>query len=236
MVTARGGRGFVDHRVGTGDVAFPQVLQGRQPPVGFAAGQLEHLRLVRAQPDRDVVRGLRAVLHPGQLVVLAVEAERTPRFRVPYATEDLDRLGQRLDAFTRALASAAHTVDRVNEPARANAQLKAPVGEQVEARRGPGEHRGWPQRQVEHVARDQDPLGPGRDPAQQGPGVQQAHVVRVVLEGRRVQPGRFGQLGQTHHAVRIAHRRRDERTQHQVMTVVRHSNLTSPTRDHLYRR
>ncbi len=105
-------RRVVDRAVGGRDLVERHVGERRQPPVGLGAGEAQHARLVRAQPDRDVVRRLRAALGAVDAVVLAVDAHAPARRDVPDPADDVDRLAQRVDALPRRQPLPAHRLDR----------------------------------------------------------------------------------------------------------------------------
>ena len=60
------------------------------------------------------------------------------------------------------------------------------------------------------------------DHRQQRPGVQEARLVGVVLEGHEVQAGDLGELRELDHRVRLLGERRDEDAELQLVEVVRH--------------
>ena len=95
-VAARLARGAIDREVCLG--GFARRLVGHQradPAVGDPTGQGQCARPVRADPDLDRVRGRRAGVDAGELVVAAVEAE-TAALAAPHRPHDGDRLLQRL--------------------------------------------------------------------------------------------------------------------------------------------
>ena len=73
------------------------------------------------------------------------------------------------------IATSAHRLHGIPERTRAKPQLEASAGQQVEARRRPRQHRRRPQGQVEHIAREADPLRLGRQIAQGRVGLE--HLV-----------------------------------------------------------
>ena len=94
-VAARGGRRLVDRDVAALQVAGLQVGQRRQPAVRLAAGQRQHPRFVRADPDRDVVGRRGTALGPVDPVVVAAGVQRPPLGGVPDPADHVDRLIQR---------------------------------------------------------------------------------------------------------------------------------------------
>ncbi len=113
------------------------------------------------------------------------------------------------------------TIASQNAP-RAEPEREPAPGEQVEARRRSGQHRRWPQREVEHVAGELHALGGGGDPGQQGPGVEERGLVGVVLECDEVQPRMLARLGECDDPLGVLCRRRQEAAEHQVVAVVGH--------------
>lgn len=72
---ARRLRGVVDHRVAGGEVAVLQVALRWQPAVGQPTGERQHPRLVRPEPDPDVVGRGRAALGTDHPILLAIDAD-----------------------------------------------------------------------------------------------------------------------------------------------------------------
>ena len=99
---------------------------------------------------------------------------------------------QRGDGLAGGELAAAVRADGVPEGPRAEAEGGAAAAEQVEAGDALGEHGRRAQRQVRHVRRQMHPGGLPGEHRQQGPGVQEAGLVGVVLDGDQVQPGRLG--------------------------------------------
>src|SRR5918999_3414146 len=82
-------RGVVDDAVAAFEVAVLEVGEAGEPTVGLAADQPQHPRLERAEPDRDVVRGLRAALGAANAVVLTVDADAAALGRVEDRADDV---------------------------------------------------------------------------------------------------------------------------------------------------
>jgi hypothetical protein len=164
----------------------------------------------------------RAALGPGDLVVRAVEPDAAASAGVPDLADDLDRLAQRVDRLAGAEPASAHGLDRVPEPARADAELHPAAAEQVQAGHAAGQHGRLTQRQVQHVTRQGDALGPGRHVGHQRPGVEKRRLVRMILERDQVQPGRLGQLGELHHALGLLVARGEKDAERELMAVVSH--------------
>ena len=129
---------------------------------------------------------------------------------------------ERLDRLARRAPRAAHRLDRVPEPAGAEAELEPAAGEQVEARRGARQHGRRPQREVEHVAGQPDALGLRGDPGQQRPGVEERRLVRVVLERDQVEPACSVSCASATTSLRTLVLRRDERAELELVSVVGH--------------
>src|SRR5690606_35934161 len=121
----------------------------------------------------------------------------------------------------------AHGRDPVPEGTGPDAELEATAAEDVERGRGPGEDGGRPQRQAEDVPAKPYPLGASSHIGQQRPGVQERRLVRVVLERDQVEPCPVGGDRQVEHVLWTAGTGGDERAEHQIVTVVRHTNVSS---------
>jgi hypothetical protein len=80
----------------------------------------------------------------------------------PHEPDDFDGLAQRVDCLPATAPLAAHGHDRVPERARSEAEFDPGAAEQVQARRGLGQHRGRSQREVGHGRDQTDALGLGR--------------------------------------------------------------------------
>ena len=167
----------------------------RQPPVRQPPGQREHPRLVRAQPDLHIVRRLRPALGPRDRVVLARKADpatlgvQTSRM-IAIASSNA------LDALPRRQLRPSVGCDRLQEPARPQAELNPPTGDQVERRHAASQYDRMTHRQVRHVGGDLHGLRVRGDDRQQRPRVEQPRLVRMVLQGDQVEPDLFGQLRQ----------------------------------------
>src|SRR5690606_37211438 len=149
---ASGGlRGLVDARVARLEVARLQVAERGQPPVGLLAHEAQHPRLVGADPDGHVVRGARTALGAVDVMELAARDEAALAVDIPDAADDVDGLRERRDRIGGREAASAHGLDGIPEPARAETELDATLGEQVEARDRALEYRGLTQREVVHV-------------------------------------------------------------------------------------
>ena len=95
------------------------------------------------------------------------------------------------------------TIASQNAPG-AEPELDPAAAEDVEAGGAAGEHDRRAQRQVGDVGRDADVGGRRRDDRQQRPGVEEARLVRVVLEADEVQPGDVGEPRELDHGVGLA--------------------------------
>ena len=221
-------RRVVDDRVAGGEVAGLQVPERGQPAVGQATGEREHPRLVGTEPDADVVRRRRAALGADHPVELALDADAAACVGVPQLPDDVDRLLERAHALPRAQPASAHRLDGVPERAGAEAELDPPAAEQVEAGDAAGQDGGRAKRQVRHVRRQVHGAGAGRDVAEQRPGVEEARLVRVVLEGHQVEAHLLRQHGEPHGPLRVGVAGRRERPEGQVVAVVGHRRPSSP--------
>ena len=100
--------------------------------------------------------------------------------------------------------------------------MHAPLAEDVDARRGLGEHHGQPQRQVGDVRREVDLVGLRRDHREQRERVEEAPLVGVVLERDDVEVLALGELREPQDVVRGGGGGRDEDAEAQVMSVIGH--------------
>ena len=220
-VAAGGRRRRVDRRVAGGDVGLRQVGDAGQPAVAEPPGQVQHPRLVGADPEADPVRRRRPAGGAAGPVVLALETDAAAGVGVPERPHQPDRLLQRRDALPRPPPRPAHRLDRVPEGAGAEPELDPAAAQQVERGRRPGQHRRRAQRQVDDVGRQPDPVGAGGDVGEQRPGVEEARLVGVVLVADQVEPGLLGQFGQPHHDLGRLRRRGDEGAEFELVAVVR---------------
>src|SRR5258706_16353637 len=108
-----------------------QVRQARQPAVGAPADQIEHARLVAADPDAHVVRGGRTALCSRDPILLAADPDAAALTGCPYLADDADRFLERTDCLAGRQPPAAIRLDRVPECARADAKLDPPAAEQI---------------------------------------------------------------------------------------------------------
>ena len=223
-------RGSVDRPVGVGHLLGRQIARRRQPAVRDPAGQPQHPRPVRPEPDPDRVGRCRTALGPDDPVVLTVDPHPAAGVGVPDRPDDLDRLRGRLDRLTRGPPLAAHRHDRVPERARSEPELEPAAAEQVEARRRPGQDRRRAEREIRHVRGDRDLHGLRGDVRHQRPGVEERRLVRMVLEGDQIQPELLAQLGELDHPTRVGVGRGDERAEGRFAAVVGHPGQPATTR------
>ena len=118
-------------RVGRGAVARTQVRVDADD-LRLARREREDLRRAAADEERHrLLHRLRHAVELGDLVVLAVERERARREQ---PLHDRDRLREPRDAHARTVERDAGLLVVGGHPARADAELEAAVGEQVERR------------------------------------------------------------------------------------------------------
>jgi hypothetical protein len=190
------------------------------------AGEPEHPRLVRAEPDLDVVHRRRAGLCAVDAVVAAVVLHR-PAVGAPHGPDHVDRLGERGDGLRGGAPRAAAGRDRVGKGAGPEPQLDPPAAEDVQARGAAGQHDRRAQGQVGDVRRHPDVARLGRHDRQQRPGVEERRLVGVVLERDDVEPDNVGQPRQLHHAVGLRGDGRDEHAELEVVAVVGHRRCSA---------
>ena len=128
--------------------------------------------------------------------MLAVEGERPAG---PHPAQDRDGLDQRVHGLLRRTPRASGAGDRIPERSGPQAELDPSLGDQIQARRGLGQHDRRPQRQAGDVRGQPDRPGAAADGRQQGPGVQEAPLVGMVLDRHQVQAEGLGQLGELEH-------------------------------------
>jgi hypothetical protein len=192
-----------------------------EPAVGLAAGEAQHPRLVGAQPDLDAVGGPQPAIGLAEPVVLALEGDRLVAV-APERADDVDRLVERVDALAGRPPRPAHALDPVPERAGAKAEVHAPLAEDVDARGGLRDRHGQAQRQVRDVGREVDPVRLRRDRRQQRERVEEAALVRVVLERDEVQALALGQPRELEDLRRGGRVRRDEHAEVQLVSVSGH--------------
>ena len=188
QVPGRPDGGLVDHALAAASSVRAADSRWRAASRRRPTGQAEHPGLVGPEPDADRVRRRRPALGAPHLVVLAGDPYAAPLLGVPQLADDGDRLGQCLDRLTGGAARTAHRLHRLGEGAGPQPELDPPAAEQVEAGGRPGHHGRRPQGQVEHVGGQPDPDGGRGDIGQQGPGVQEAGLIGMVLEGDQIEP------------------------------------------------
>ena len=105
-------------------------------------------------------------------------------------------------------------------PSRAQAEIHAAAGDEIQRRDALGQHDGWAQRQVGDVERDAQAGAPRSDDREQGPGVGMAGLVGVVLDADEVQAADLGDLGQQEHLVEVGGVRRREQPESQLLPVI----------------
>ena len=132
-------------------------------------------------------------------VVAAVEVHAL--LAAQAGADDPDGLVECLHALARRAPRPAHRGHAVPERARAQPQLEAPAAHQVERRRLLGQQRRVAQRQVGDVGEEAEALRARQQVADQREGVEEAALVRMVLDADQVEPAA---LGGGHHRERVA--------------------------------
>ena len=221
---AAGRRGsLVDHAVGLGQrrrSSRQEQADRHGPAIRPPPDETKHAWHPGPDPDPDVVgRGRSARRAPGA-VVLPVEDDTARLVRGPDFTDDRDRLLERLDGLAGGAARPAHRLDRVPNPPGTDPQLETTAGEQVDRGGGAGQHDRRPQREVQHVVAEPNPRGARRHVREEGPGVEEARLVRVVLERHQVEAGPVRDHRQLDGVMRSLRSRRDERPEEQLVSVI----------------
>ncbi len=216
--------GVAGAEIVNGEIA---AAEGDDPAVGLLAEELQHARLVGAEPDGDVVGRERAGLGATDLVVLAGEAHGLAVADIPHAANDRDRLFQRLAGIAGGAVGAAHRLDALPEGARTEPEREASVGEQVEAGGGAGEKGRRAKRQADDVRGEADTIRHAGDPGEQRPRVEVLGDVGVVLEGDDVVAKVLASPGEVDGALRIVIFRGDEGSEFERVSVV-HDVLMDP--------
>ena len=127
---------------------------------------------------------------PRQVIVLPLEAEAA--LAAPHQADDLDRLGQGVERFSRAASHTPVGGDGVPEGARPQPQLEATTAQHVDAGGGLGHRRRRAQRETGDVGEHPDPLGRLRHGGEQHEGVVEPSLIRVVLDPGPVEPESLG--------------------------------------------
>ena len=107
--------------------------------------------------------------------------------RRPQRSNNLDGLFECLDTLARGTCRPTQAVDALGECSGTEAEFEPAAGEQVEGRGAAGEYRRWPQRQIRHVREERDVLGLRGEGREEGPGVEEVRLVRVVLHAEDVE-------------------------------------------------
>src|SRR4029450_9825209 len=129
----------------------------RDPAVGEAPGQLERVRSVRAEPDRDRPSGLRLDVGAVGLVPRALECEVLLR---PEAPRDPDRVVQSGHFLSRAGHTKPERAELVIRVPTAESEDETTAGQVIERGRHLGHH-GWGTvRDAQDARGDADTRGP----------------------------------------------------------------------------
>ena len=138
----------------------------------------------------------RTSLHSGYRVGRSAVVQRSPVMSGPGTANDVDGLLQCGGGLRWVETPSADGLDGIPEEPGAQSEFEAPVAEQIEGGRGLGDNDRGPQRHVEHIGHDPDPVGLGRDPAHERDRVEVAALVGVVLDGDHVVAPPFALHGQ----------------------------------------
>ena len=114
----------------------------------------------------------------------------------PGTANDVDGLLQCGGGLRWVETPSADGLDGVPEEPGARSEFEAPVAEQIEGGRGLGDNDWGPQRHVEHIGHDPDPVCLGRDPAHERDRVEVAALVGMVLDSDQVIAPSFALYGQ----------------------------------------
>lgn len=144
----------------------------------------EHPRLLGSEPELDGLRGHRSGAVTADGVELAVQSYDAPG--QGRAQEPQGFLGECHHVLSASRRSA-HRGDGIGDAAPADTELDPSVGEHAQRRGGLGEHHRRTQLQVGHVGEEGDAVGGRGQMRDQGPGVEVAGLVGVVLDGEVVQ-------------------------------------------------
>jgi hypothetical protein len=138
--------------------------------------------------------GPRAGMEALDRVVRALEGDRP--LAAPEGADDRHCLLQGLQRLTTRPHRPAHRGDRLPEATRAEAELEASAREHVQRRGLLGEDGRAPEREVCDVRKEPDPLGPGDQIANQGEGVEEPPLIRMVLDPDQIQLELVGAFGE----------------------------------------
>ena len=127
----------------------------------------------------------RAGVGAGQAVVRAREPEVA--FAAPDQANDLDRLLERDERVAGLAARPAIRLDGIPEAASTQCQFEASAAQHVETGGRLGHHCRRAQREVGDIGEETHASGDGRDCAEQGPGVDEAPLVRMILNADPVE-------------------------------------------------
>ena len=151
-----------------GELVRVGVAHAGDPAVGAGAGHPKHPRLVRAEPDLDIVRRRRPGLRASNGSTYPQAGALAPDHILP---DHVEGLLQRVTPSPRRHLAPALRGDALPEPTRAQPELDPPPAHPVERRHARGQHDGRPQREVGDVGRQLHVggLGGGRTAASTRP-------------------------------------------------------------------
>ena len=139
------------------------------------------------------------------LVVRALMVDRAAA-GVPRGADDVDGLGERIDRLARGEPRAADGRDGIPERAGSKPQLDASPAEDVEACDAAREHDRRSQRDVRDVRGDPHVGRLRGDEREQRPGIEEASLVRVILERDQVEAEDIGELRELEHRIDLPRR------------------------------
>jgi hypothetical protein len=142
-------------------------------------------------------------LWPIERVVLAVKAHS--RGHRPHETHQLDGLLQSVDSFCRVANRPSHGLDCFWETAGPEPELDPASADHIQTRRGLGEHGGRAQLQIGHIRHEVDHSGQGDECRHQGPGVEEAALVGMILDPDELQAGTLDRPSGRRRSLEIGH-------------------------------
>ena len=134
---------------------------GRNPTVGETSDQTQHARPRGADPDADVMGRDGPRVNTLQSVMAAFEAKIS--LAAPQKTDDLDRVGKRVDRFSGFSAWATHALDRIPETTRAETELEPSPTDPVDRRRSLRHYRWVAKGKVGDVGKEPHALSTRRE-------------------------------------------------------------------------
>lgn len=177
-------RCFVDDPVTRVEVCDGHRRNRGDPAIGGFTEKTQRQRTVDTEPDADVVGGLWTGFDTSELIVLTLVADRP--FAAPHEPDDVDGFTQGLECLPGSPVRPPMAVI-ASEGACTESEFETAAAEEIDRRCSLRQDRWRAQGKAGDIRKDRDPLGSRSNRGEQGEGVNEPPLVRMVLDPDEVE-------------------------------------------------